>query len=191
MLQELINTFEELKKYVFIIDRGNKGKIILKFKDEYFYHLVGLHKINFNVFLPNYIKTKEKQYKYIKNNIKKYDNILQNQILEKNTLTNRINTFHKILDLLLNSENTFLYNLKERVPESMYNGDFGLLKTYETLYCLLGLKITDISDNLIHCVPQSWMVSNRETIMTKYKVPIYLKEIQVILKDEYKEIQTK
>ena len=44
MLKEAIDTFEELKKYVFIINRGNKPSIIIKFENENFYHLIGLHK---------------------------------------------------------------------------------------------------------------------------------------------------
>ncbi len=176
MLQKLIDTFEVLKKNVFIIDRGQKGKIILKFKDEHFYHLVGLHKINFDMFLPSYIKTKDKQYKYIKKHVKKYDNILKNQIAEKNTLQYRIKTFSSILDLL-KGENTTLYNLKEKVIGSMYDGDYGLLKIYESMYCLLGLKELDKIETEIYCVPQSWMANNRENNLTKFKKPLYLNKI--------------
>ena len=66
MLQDLIDTFEELKNYVFVIDRGNREKIIVKFRDEHFYHLVGLHKIHFDSFIPGYIKTRDRQYRFIK-----------------------------------------------------------------------------------------------------------------------------
>ena len=52
MLKELIDTFEELKKYVYIIDRGTRGKIIIKFTNDKFYHLVGLHKTN-NYYVPS------------------------------------------------------------------------------------------------------------------------------------------
>ena len=93
MLKELIDTFEELKKYVFIIDRGEKEKIIIKFKDEHFYHLVGLHKIHFDIFLPNYIKTKDKKYKFIKKNIDKYENILKNQIVKRTHYKIELNRF--------------------------------------------------------------------------------------------------
>lgn len=37
MLQKSIETFEELKKYVFIVNRGSKKPIIIKFKDENFF----------------------------------------------------------------------------------------------------------------------------------------------------------
>ena len=185
MLQNLIHTFEELKKYIFIIDRGNKEKIIIKFRDEHFYHLVGLHKIHFDNFLPSYIKTKDKQYKYIKKHIDKYNNILQNQILEKDTLQYRIKTFSNILDLL-KGNNTILYNLKEKVLGSMYDGDYGLLKVYEDIYCLLGLKEFDKQKNEIYCAPQSWMANNRENYLTKFKIPIYMNTIISILVEEYK-----
>lgn len=184
MLQDLINTFEELKKYVFVIDRGNKGKIIIKFRDEHFYHLIGLHKIHFDTFLPSYIKTKDKQYKYIKKHIDKYNNILQNQIVKKDTLQYRIKTFPNILDLLKDT-NTTLYNLKEKVPGSMYDGDYGLLKIYETMYCLLGLKEFEKQNDEIYCAPQSWMVNNRENSLTKFKIPIYMKNISFISVEEY------
>ena len=83
MLQEVIDAFEELKKYVFIIDRGIKGQIIVKFHDKNFFHLVGLHKIDFSSFIPSYIKTRDRQYKHIKKNIDKYDKILENQLIKK------------------------------------------------------------------------------------------------------------
>ncbi len=184
MLQKLINTFEELKKYIFIIDRGQKGRIIIKFRDENFYHLVGLHKIHFDTFLPSYIKTKEKQYKHIKKNIEKYDNILRNQIVKKDTLKYRIEWFPKLLDLL-KDESTTLYNLKEKVPGSMYDGDYGLLKIYEIMYCLLGLKELNSNNDKIYCAPQSFMVNNRENSLTKYKVPLYMNEIIFVPADEY------
>ena len=52
MLDELIETFEELKKSVFIIDRGTQGIITIRFENKHFYHLVGLHKTNINMFFP-------------------------------------------------------------------------------------------------------------------------------------------
>ena len=179
MFQDLVNTFEELKKYVFIIDRGKKEKIIIKFRDEHFYHLVGLHKIHFNSFIPSYIKTREKQYKYMKKHIDKYNIVLKNQTVKKDVLLYRIKTFSNLLDLL-KSDNTILYNLKEKVPGSMYDGDYGLLKIYEEMYCLLGLKETEQIDDKIYCVPQSWMANNRENSLTKYKVPLYMNKIIVM-----------
>ncbi len=179
MLQKLIATFEELKKYIFIVDRGTKGQIIVKFRDEHFYHLIGLHKINFDYFIPSYIKTRDKQYKYIKKHVEKYNNILENQTIKKDVLLYRINTFSNLLDLL-KSNNTILYNLKEKVPGSMYDGDYGLLKIYEEMYCLLGLKETDQIDGKIYCVPQSWMANNRENNLTKYKIPLYMNKIIVM-----------
>ncbi len=44
--KELIKTFEELKKYIFIIERGDNKKISIKFTNDKFYHLIGLHKMN-------------------------------------------------------------------------------------------------------------------------------------------------
>ena len=66
LLQDLIDTFEKLKTNVYIIDRGDKGTIIIRFKDNNFFHLVGLHKTNLNLFIPDYITSKAKIYKYIK-----------------------------------------------------------------------------------------------------------------------------
>lgn len=184
MLQELIDTFEFLKSFVFIIDRGQKGRIIIKFNDSHFYHLIGLHKINFDIFLPNYIKARDKQYKYIKKNVDKYDNILTNQIAKKDTLKYRINTFHNLPDLL-QGNNTTLYNLKQKVPGSLYDGDYGILKIYETLYCLLGLKEFGKNESDIYCAPQSWMANNRENSITKYKIPIYMNKIEAIPLEQF------
>ena len=180
MLQELIDTFEELKKYVFIINRGSKPSIVIKFNNDNFYHLVGLHKTNIDMFFPTYIKSKDKKYKYIKKNVGKFNNILINQIKEKNSLEFRIKTFSKILDLLKGNNNTLLYNLKEKVPGSMYNGDYGLLKIYEHINCLLGLKLENEKDNVIICAPQSWMASNRVNKLIESRKPIYMENISLV-----------
>ena len=107
MLQDSIDAFEELKKYVFIVDRGELGKIIIKFHDENFYHLIGLHKIDFDLFLPYYLKTKVKKYKYIKNHINKYDKILDDLTLKKYGIKRRITTLHNLVDLLKNDKKIF------------------------------------------------------------------------------------
>ena len=181
MLQDLIDTFEELKKYVFLIDRGTNCMIVIKFNNDNFYHLVGLHKTNINMFFPQYIKTQDKKYKYIKKNIKKFDNILKNQIKDKDSLELRILTFCKIKDLLTNNNNTILYSLKEKVAGSLYNGDYGLMKIYEDdIYCLLGLKEENTNENIINCAPQSWMASNRVNKLVEYKRPIYMDKIIMI-----------
>ena len=181
MLQELIDTYEELKKYVFIVNRGTKGFITIKFNNNNFYHLVGLHKTNINMFFPEYIKTQDKKYKYLKKNVNKFDNILKNQIKEKDLLELRITTFIRIKDLLNNNDNTILYSLKEKVSGSLYNGDYGLMKTFEDeISCLLGLKEESNINNVINCAPQSWMASNRINRLIEYKRPIYIKSITAI-----------
>lgn len=181
MLQELIDTFEELKKYVFIIDRGNNNMIVIRFNNDNFYHLVGLHKTNINMFFPEYLKTQDKKYKYLKKNVTRFDNILKNQIKDKNLLELRIKTFTRIIDLLNSNNNTILYNLKEKVPGSLYNGDYGLMKVFEdNISCLLGLKRELENDNIIYCAPQSWMASNRINRLVENKRPIYMNKIVAI-----------
>ncbi len=181
MLQELIDTFEELKKYVFIIDRGNNNMIVLRFNNDNFYHLVGLHKTNINMFFPEYLKTQDKKYKYLKKNVTRFDNIIKNQIKDKNLLELRIKTFTRIIDLLNSNNNTILYNLKEKVPGSLYNGDYGLMKVFEdNISCLLGLKRELENDNIIYCAPQSWMASNRINRLVENKRPIYMNKIVAI-----------
>lgn len=60
MIERLIETFEELKKYIFIVNRKDKGFIYIRFQNEHFYHLVGLHKIkNFDNYFPTYMKSKD------------------------------------------------------------------------------------------------------------------------------------
>lgn len=178
MLQELIDTFEELKKYVFIIDRGNNNMIVIRFNNDNFYHLVGLHKTNINMFFPEHLKTQDKKYKYLKKNVTRFDNILKNQIKDKNLLELRIKTFTRIIDLLNSNNNTILYNLKEKVPGSLYNGDYGLMKVFEdNISCLLGLKRELENDNIIYCAPQSWMASNRINRLVENKRPIYMNKI--------------
>lgn len=178
MVDTLIDTFEELKKYVFVINRKDKGCILVKFQNNHFYHLVGLHKIkNFDSYFPTTIKSKDKRYKYIKKNKTKFNNILQNQLKEKDLLTLRVTTFSNILDLL-NGHNTLLYNLKPQTTSSLYDGDYGLVKMYEKdICCLLGLTIEDRDDNIISCSPNSWMASNRINKLVEFKRPIYMNNI--------------
>lgn len=178
-LQDLINTFEEVKKNVYLITRGDKTPILIQFNDDNFFHLVGLHKTNINLFMPKGIKSKTKMYKYLKGHIDKFNNILLSEVNDNELLNNRITTFHNILDLL-NGERTSLYDLCKRTDGSMYDGDFGILKIYEDINCLLGLKISTIEDNIIKCAPQSWMSSNKVNYLIKFKKPIYMEKIAVI-----------
>ena len=63
MLEDAINSFEELKKYVFIVNRGDNNKsLFILFNNENFYHLLGLHKTNLDMFFPDYIKTMGRKY---------------------------------------------------------------------------------------------------------------------------------
>ncbi len=179
MLQELINTFEALKKYVYIIDRGSYSPIIIKFKDEHFYHLIGLHKTNIDMFFPTKMHSKDKRYKHIKKNIEKYEHIILNQTKDRNSLELRLTTFHQILNLLSGEYNTNLYNLSTKVPGSMYSGDYGLLAILENIYCLLGLRHDANCDGPIY-VPQSWMASKRVNKLTAGKPPMYFKKIIAI-----------
>lgn len=73
-----------------------------------------------------------------------------------------------------------LYNLKQKTKGSLYDGDFGLMKIYETIYCLLGLKIESEEKNEFIYVPQSWMASTRVNILIENKRPIYMKFIEKI-----------
>lgn len=187
LLQELIDTFEELKRYDFAILRGSKEKIVIRFTDDKFYHLVGLHKTNINLFFPQKIISKAKKYKYMKSHVEKFNNILANEIKEKNTLELRVKSFHNILDLLKTNNKTILYNLKQVPKGSMYNGDYGLLKIYEEINCLLGLKIESKDNDIINCAPQSWMASNRINKLIENKKPIYMEVIVYIPKVLYPE----
>lgn len=188
MVEKLINTFEELKKYVFIINRKDKGCIYITFRNENFYHLVGLHKIkNFDSYFPTHMKSKDKRYKYIKKNPEKFNNILENQLIEKYTLKLRITTFEKILDLL-KGKNVKLYNLKQKDITSLYEGDYGLMKIYETnIYCLLGLKVSTKVNTITTCIPNSWMVNNRINQLVEFKRPMYIEYISKIPTEVYDE----
>lgn len=177
MLQDLIDTYEELKKYIYILYRGDKETIKIEFKNGNFYHLVGLHKTKINMYFPSEIISKEKKYKYMKSHIEKFNNILESEIAEKITLEYRVKTFRNLINLLNENSNTILYDLKEKVPGSMYNGDYGLFKIYKDIYCLLGLKKEENKNGDKIYAPQSWMASNRPNRLTEGKRPIYLEKI--------------
>ena len=192
MLKEAIKTIEELKKYVYVIDRGEKENIVIKFENSNFYHLLGLHKTKINNFFPNKMMSKDKIYKYIKRNVDKFENILNNLLNEENRIKLRILSFPYILNLL-NDTNSMLYDLsKNRPVGSLYNGDYGLFKILKNIYCLFGLKIDSIDNKFINCAPQSWMPSDRKNSMIEFKRPIYMKEILKIplnlFKDELVEV---
>lgn len=182
MTQELINAFEELKKYTFIVYRAERKKpLIIKFNNYNFYHLVGFHKVNLDAFFPQNIKSKDKRYKYIKKHPQKFDNIIENQFKEKDTVYLRIKTFPNIVDLL-KGERTTLYDLKVKNPYSKFDGDYGLVKTYENnICCLLGLKEEDEDKSVIVCVPVSWMANRRGNLLINGKKPIFMKEITAVL----------
>lgn len=185
MVEELIKTFEELKKYVFLINRGQQGFLSIRFHNNNFYHLVGFHKLDFDKFFPTHIKSKDKRYKYIKKNVQKFNNILDNQLKEKDRVKLRIYTFHNVLDLL-KGYNTSLYNLKPQIRGSMYDGDYGLMKTYQfDICCLLGLKIEEIEAKICKCVPQSWMASTRINRLVEFKKPIFMEAIYMIPIENY------
>ena len=93
MLKEIFNTYEILNKQIFIVNGFNNLTLIIKFNNNNFYHLVGFHKTNIGLFIPYYIKSQEKKYKYIKNNLDRFENILKNQIAEKDSLYFRIVQF--------------------------------------------------------------------------------------------------
>ena len=187
MVEKLIDTFEKLKKHIFIISRKDKGYIYIAFHNDNFYHLVGLHKIkNFDSYFPTYIKSKDKRYKYIKKNPDKFNHILENQTKEKDLLKLRISTFSNILDLL-KGFNTSLYSLKYKSINSLYDGDYGLMKMYEEdICCLLGLKKEDKEDKKIYCFPNSWMASNRINRLVEFKRPIYMENISMVPLEIYR-----
>lgn len=77
-------------------------------------------------------------------------------------------TFINIIDLL-NGEKTSLYDIRGKNDGSLINGDFGLLKIYEDIYCFLGLKKIDVptSENLV-CTPITW-IADRKAYKKGYK----------------------
>ena len=188
MMQELIEVYEEIKKYTYIINRRGKGIIVLKFQNSNFYHLIGFHKIiNHDTYFPTHIKSREKRYKYMKNHIEKFNNILENQLKNKNSIKLRMETFKNIIDLL-KGENTSLYNLKQNSPYSQYKGDFALTKTYENdICCLLGLGVENTNDNKSYCIANSWMASNRINRLVEFKRPIYIQSIMSVPNKDLKE----
>lgn len=184
LLEELFDTYEKLKENIYIINRGDKKPLVIKFKNDQFFHLVGLHKTNIRLFIPNYITSKDKIYKYMKKNIKKYNNILLSEIKDSELLTHRLETFKQILDLLTGNQ-TSLYRLKPQKYGSLYDGDFGLLKIYQSFNCLLGLVISEEELNKVLCAPQSWMASNRVNQLISGKRPIYMNNITKVPISEY------
>ena len=170
-LKLIIKTFETLKKYTYIIDRGTLGKVIVNFKDENFFHL---------------LKSKSKKYQYIKSKPEKFNTILENQIKEKTLLQYRMSTFNNILDLL-NGDNVTFYEFREQIPGSQFNGDYGILKIYESLNCLLGLRISSVINNITNSIPISWMASNRSNKLVEFKRPSFINKITAIPKELYNE----
>lgn len=108
------------------------------------------------------------------------------EIKDNESLEYRVTTFYLILDLL-NGNNTSLYNLQQKTPGSLYTGDYGLLKIYIDVNCLLGLVVNEQLETIIECSPQSWMASNRINHLIAGKRPIYLEGIITIPKEIFDE----
>jgi hypothetical protein len=183
MLQNLIDSYEKIKKYVYIVDRGDRDPIIIRFDNEHFYHLLGLHYTNLDMFFPKNMISKDKRYKHMKNNIEKYENMIINQAKRKDTLQLRINTFSNIIRILEDNK-TVLYNLKYHTPDSLYKGTYGLANIYESIYCLLGLKVDESKEQYLH-VPQSWMADRRPNVLIEHKPAKKIKKIVAIPKEAY------
>ena len=178
LLQELIDVYEELKKYVYVIERGKFKPIIIRFNNSNFYHLIGLHKTNVNIFFPKNIKLQDKRYKYMKKNVEKFNSIILDQIRDKDTLELRVKTFSNILNLL-KGNGTCLYDTKKGAPGSMYDGDYALHKNCENIYCVLGLKEDPINGENTYA-PISWMASTRPNKIISNKPSKYFDKILAI-----------
>ena len=140
--------------------------------------------MNLDIYFPNKLKSKSKKYQYIKSKSEKFNTILENQIKEKVLLQYRISTFNNILDLL-NGNNVTFYEFREQIPGSQFNGDYGVLKIYEELNCLLGLRINKMINNITNSIPISWMASNRSNKLVEFKRPSYINSITAIPKELY------
>lgn len=138
--------------------------------------MVGLHKTNIDLFMPNGIKSKAKKYKYLKGHVKKFNKILLSEIEDNELLKYRVKTFNKIFNLL-DGEKVSLYDLSKKTVGSVYKGNFGILKIYQNVYCLLALIISTQENNIIKCAPQSWMASNRINYLIRTKKQIYMEKI--------------
>lgn len=186
ILQDLINTFEKLKQNIYLIERGDTPSLLIKFDDSNFFHLVGLHKTNIDLFMPAGIKSKAKKYKYLKGHLKRFNKILLSEIEDNELLEYRVKTFNNILDLL-DGEKISLYDLSKKIPGSIYKGNFGILKIYQNIYCLLALIINTQESNIIKCAPQSWMASNRINYLIRTRKQIYIEKITKIPIELYNE----
>lgn len=105
-------------------------------------------------------------------------------------LQNLIDTFEELkkrIYICKRGYNSTLYDLHPKTDGSLYDGDFGLLKIYETINCLLGLVICDLNDSVIKCAPQSWMASDRINHLIEFRRPIYIEEIIAIPIELYNE----
>ena len=71
------------------------------------------------------------------------------------------------------------------IKENEVNGICG--KNYENICCLLGLKKYNMSNNIINCIPNSWMASRRINKLIEYKRPIHMENITANLESNYKE----
>ena len=89
-------------------------------------------------------------------------------------------TFINIIDLL-NGEKTSLYDIRGKNDGSLINGDFGLLKIYEDIYCFLGLKKIAVptSENLV-CTPITWIADRKAYKRVANKKPLYIRYISKI-----------
>ena len=86
---------------------------------------------------------------------------------------------------LLQSDDTTLYNLKERKRNSRFDSDYGLANNYENLYYLLGLKEFYKNETIVYCAPQSWIANRKEITILQGRPPHYFDKIIAIPTDKY------
>ena len=153
-LAQAIASFEELKKYKFIITTKKYGSLVLEFYNHHFKHLFGIQYMN--LILPENIKSSAALYRYLVKKHSKFEEQINLQIKNNEQLENRVKQF-VLIDRLLYSVDLKLY--KQHMPKngSMLNVNFILYS--EQLGYKLMLALNENTDNTVS--PSSWMVESR------------------------------
>jgi hypothetical protein len=165
------------KKY--IITLSNLQVITIVFKEEHFYHLIGLQYLNDIVYLR---KNKKAIFKKIMNNEITFKNISNSVFVDQ--VVERINNFSYIIQLLSTDR---IIKFDPKRVYSRINADYIMVKNNEGNNLMLFLGKNNNDDNLY---PVSFIIRNNNDYIYGQK-SIGIKDIQIIDFDVEEQVAAK
>lgn len=168
---------EFISPYLFDYTLEDNTKIIVKFHEDNFPHLLGLHKLET---FKKFKKSTELNNEILKNNI----TIRKIEIAERNTLNNievrdRLTYFPVLRTLLENTTSVLRYDLN-----IIWNSkiEFSFLLRSNKITILVYLAVKEIKGNTRVCVPVSFLVDRNDRFSKMKLEELKIKSLSIIKK---------